>query len=129
MAIKDIFENELYTELFTARCNDSGESVSGKLLIFLKFIISVENAKLFKEDLLKRNVKDSTALNLQSLRLGINSVISLSNTINQTGGSRHIDKLNLADNAVTDYGMHAVKNILGSTSAPTTKDQKKATVV
>ena len=56
MAIKDIFENELYTELFTARCIDSGESVSGKLLIFLKFIISVENAQLFKEDLLKRNV-------------------------------------------------------------------------
>jgi len=100
MLIKENFEDELYTELFTARCNDSGESVS------------VENAKLFKEDLLKRNVKDSTALNLQSLRLGINSVISLSNTINHTGGRRHIDKLNLADNAVTDYGMHAVKNIL-----------------
>ena len=107
--------------LFTARCNDSGESINGKLSTFLNTIIA-DNAKLFKEDLLKRNVKDSTALNLQSLRLGINSVISLANTINQTGSSRHIDKLNLADNAVTDYGMHAVKNVLNSTSGSTTKD-------
>lgn len=30
MQIKEIFEDELYTELFSARCNDSGESVSGK---------------------------------------------------------------------------------------------------
>jgi hypothetical protein len=41
----------------------------------------VENAKLFKEDLLRRNVKNSTALNLQSLRLGINSIIALSNAL------------------------------------------------
>lgn len=41
----------------------------------------VENAKLFKEDLLRRNVKNSNALNLQSLRLGINAIIALSNTL------------------------------------------------
>lgn len=41
----------------------------------------VENAKLFKEDLLKRNVKNSNVLNLQSLRLGINSIIALSNSL------------------------------------------------
>ena len=41
----------------------------------------VENAKLFKEDLLRRNVKNSTALNLQSLRLGINAIIALSNAL------------------------------------------------
>ena len=41
----------------------------------------VENAKLFKEDLLRRNVKNSNALNLQSLRLGINAIIALSNAL------------------------------------------------
>ena len=41
----------------------------------------VENAKLFKEDLLRRNVKNSSALNLQSLRLGINAIIALSNAL------------------------------------------------
>ena len=41
----------------------------------------VENAKLFKEDLLRRNVKNSNTLNLQTLRLGINSIIALSNAL------------------------------------------------
>ena len=41
----------------------------------------VENAKLFKEDLLRRNVKNSSTLNLQSLRLGINAIIALSNAL------------------------------------------------
>ena len=73
----------------------------------------MENAKLFKEELLKRNAKNSTTLNLQSLRLGINSVISLSNP--KMIEHRKIDKLNLADNSVTDYGMHAVKGIITHT--------------
>ena len=72
----------------------------------------VDNAKLFKEDLLKRNgnLNESNALNLNSLRLGVNCVISLSHTIARYG----IEKLNLADNQVTDYGMMHVKNILGN---------------
>lgn len=94
--ISDFFEDQLYTELFNSRCHDTGESST------------LENAKLFKEDLLKRNVKNSNALNLQSLRLGINSVIALSNGIT----TRKIEKLNLADNSISDYGMHAIKNIL-----------------
>lgn len=65
---------------------------------------------MFKEDLLKRNVKNSTSLNLQSMRLGINSIISLSNP--KMVNNRKIEKLNLADNAVTDYGMHAVRSII-----------------
>lgn len=67
---------------------------------------------MFKEELLKRNVKNSTVLNFQSLRLGINSIIALSNP--KTISHRKIEKLNLADNAVTDYGMHAVKSIINS---------------
>jgi len=55
----------LYSEIFNARCHDSGEKND------------IENAKLFKEELLKRNVKNSTALNLQSMRLGINSMIAI----------------------------------------------------
>lgn len=44
------------------------------------------------------------------MRLGINSIIAISGA----GGLKKIDKLNLADNTVSDYGMHAVKNILKS---------------
>ena len=70
----------------------------------------VENAKLFKEDLLRRNVKNSSSLNLQSLRLGINAIIALSNALQ----TRKFEKLNLADNAISDYGMHAIKNIINN---------------
>jgi NLR family CARD domain-containing protein 3 len=58
---------------------------------------------------LKRNVKiQSGLLNLQAMRLGINSVIALSNGIE----GKNIDKLNLADNSISDYCMHAIKNII-----------------
>ena len=36
-------------------------------------------------------------------------MIALSNSIGQ---KKQLDKLNLADNSITDYGMHSVKNIL-----------------
>lgn len=85
------------------------ESAYNSLLMCLNLL--AENARLFKDELLKRNVKNSNVLALQSLRLGINSIISLSNTIQ----AKKVDKLQLADNAITDYGMHAVKNILNST--------------
>jgi hypothetical protein len=81
-------------------------------MVRLKCLINcvVENAKLFKEDLLKRNgnLNESNSLNLYSLRLGVACVVSLSNTISRYG----IEKLNLADNQVTDHGMMRVKNIL-----------------
>ena len=54
-------------------------SISSSQAILIFFL--VENAKLFKEDLLRRNVKNSNTLNLQSLRLGINSIIALSNAL------------------------------------------------
>ena len=76
--------------------------------LILTFI--VDNAKIFKEELLKKNTKNSNTLNLQTLRLGINSIIALSNGIQ----NRQVEKLQLADNAITDYGMHAVKNIINS---------------
>jgi len=44
----------------------------------------VDNAKVFKEEFLKRNVKiQSGLLNLQSMRLGIGSVIALSTGIGE----------------------------------------------
>ena len=95
--IRDLLEDPLYVELFNAKCHDSGEPVS------------VEAAKLFKEDLLKRNVKASTTLNLTSMRLGINSMIALSNSIHLR---KCVERLNLGDNSVTDYGMHSIKNIV-----------------
>ena len=69
--VKELLEDPLYVEIFNARCQDSGETTN------------IENAKLFKEDLLKRNVKNSTTLNLQSLRLGINAMIALSKSIGE----------------------------------------------
>jgi Ran GTPase-activating protein (RanGAP) involved in mRNA processing and transport len=52
--------------------------------------------------------------------MGINSVIALSNCIEQRHVSDQInlytffqfEKLNLADNSISDYGMHAIKNII-----------------
>lgn len=95
--VKELLEDPLYVEIFNARCHDSGETTN------------IENAKLFKEDLLKRNVKNSTTVNLQSLRLGINAMIALSNSIKTR---KTVEKLNLADNSITDYGMNSIKNIL-----------------
>lgn len=96
--IAELFEDQLHTDLFNARCHDTGETTN------------IENAKLFKEDLLRRNVKNSSTLNLQSLRLGINAIIALSNALQ----TRKFEKLNLADNAISDYGMHAIKNIINN---------------
>ena len=42
------------------------------------------------------------------MRLGINSVIALSNGMD----GKNIEKLNLADNSISDYCMHAIKNIM-----------------
>jgi len=77
-AIAELFEDQLHTDLFNARCHDTGETSNCKLPVHH---LVVENAKLFKEDLLRRNVKNSSSLNLQSLRLGINAIIALSNAL------------------------------------------------
>lgn len=42
------------------------------------------------------------------MRLGINSVVALSNQVEH----KNFEKLNLADNSISDYGMHAIKNII-----------------
>jgi len=97
LKLKELLEDPLYLEIFNARCHDTGDHTN------------IENAKRFKEALLKRNVKNSTALNMASLGLGINSMIALSNSHHSR---RCIEKLNLADNDITDYGMHSVKNII-----------------
>jgi Ran GTPase-activating protein (RanGAP) involved in mRNA processing and transport len=91
-----LFEDELFAELFNARCHDTGEPAN------------MEKAKLFKDELLKLNQQKNDVLSLNSLRLGINAIISLSNTL----PTRTFMVLNVADNSISDYGMHAVKNIL-----------------
>ena len=53
--IAEIFEDQLQADLFNSRCHDSGDSTTGKHHSFL--ILLVENAKIFKEEFLKRNVK------------------------------------------------------------------------
>ena len=72
----------------------------------------MENAKAFKEEIMRKNMKnDHHTMNFFSMRLGINSIIALANAL--TSGS--LSKLNLADNAISDYGMHAIKNIINNT--------------
>lgn len=100
LEIQRIFDgNRIMDELFTARCNDTNDSAN------------THNAKQFKEEFTRRNVKLSNGnLNLHSMRLGINSIMALSNCIS----CKPIERLNLADNSISDYGMHAVKNILNN---------------
>ena len=102
LKLRDLLEDPLYLELFNARCHDTGDHAS------------IENAKRFKEQLLKRNVKNSTSLNLTSMGLGINSMIALSNAVHMR---QSIEKLNMADNDITQFGMHSVKNIITACGA------------
>ena len=66
--VAKVFEgNQLHNQIYNARAGDIGEP------------ISVDGARLFKEEMLKRNkVKNSNQLNLQSLRLGLQSIYALS---------------------------------------------------
>jgi len=66
---------------------------------------------MFKDELMRLNQKRNNVLNLPSLRLGINSIISLSSTL----PIKDYTSLNIADNSISDYGMHAVKNIISNT--------------
>ena len=113
--VKDLFEDDLQFELFRARGHDTGDSTTSKWTIicmfysYISFYNAVENAKIFKEEFLKRNVKiQNGLLNLQGMRLGINSIMALSNCVH----NKQVEKLNLADNSISDYGMHAIKKIL-----------------
>ena len=53
------------------------------------------------------------------MRLGINSIVSVSNILSQQiqtkSGKLEVERLNLADNSISDYGMSAMKSILTNT--------------
>lgn len=75
---------------------------------------------MFKEEFNKiNNKKNDKVLNLYSLRLGVNSIVTLANYLkiekseNGTNNdAKNIEILNLADNAISDYGMNAVKTLI-----------------
>ena len=117
----EIFDNPLYGQIFVARCHDTGEGAT------------IENARLFKDAIAKRKTKDGQGhdlqfnrqtyskftknqlqhhetdiLDLHSLRLGVNSISALSGGIID----KSITKLNLSDNCISDFGMHAVNSLL-----------------
>ena len=94
-----IFEHDLFAELYNARCHDTGEPVS------------IESARQFKEILNKANATKIDHLDFHGMRLGINSIISLANSLLY----EKLVVLNVADNSLSDYGMHAIKNILETT--------------
>ena len=52
-----------------------------KINITSFLIIIDETAMNFKEELLKKNVKASGTLNLQSMKLGTNSIVSLASSL------------------------------------------------
>ena len=97
-SIAEVFDDPLHFEVFTARCHDTGE------------MANLENARLFKEDILKRNAKSTHFLKFQSLRLGVNSIIALSTALQ----GKSVEKLNLSDNSISDFGMHAIKTIINN---------------
>lgn len=64
--ISSIFEQVFHAEIFFARCQDTGEKPD------------LEKAKMFKEGLNKVNSKKfPLVLNLNSMRLGVNSIMKL----------------------------------------------------
>ena len=66
---------------------------------------------MFKESFNKINSKKTpNILNLYSMRLGVNTIMKLSSILT-THKFKHV---NLADNSISEYGMHAVKNLLSS---------------
>lgn len=68
-SVLEIFEDPFYAEIFSARCHDTGEGAN------------IENARLFKEAIVKRTTKDPTYLKLNTLRLGVNSITALAKAI------------------------------------------------
>ena len=44
------------------------------------------------------------------MRLGVNTIMKLISILEQ----HHFKAINLADNAISEYGMHAVKNLINS---------------
>ena len=55
--------------------------------------------------------KHSNILNLYSMRLGVNTIMKLISILEL----HKFTVLNLSDNSISEYGMHAVKNLLSST--------------
>lgn len=67
---------------------------------------------MFKESFNKINSKKHPqALNLYSMRLGVNTIMKLISILE----TNKFKSINLADNSISEYGMHAVKNLLNST--------------
>jgi hypothetical protein len=96
--IRCIFDDEMYYEVFLSRCHDINE------------LMSVEQAKFFKEEINQLNKNSQDSLKMYSLKLGVNSIVSLCNFVK----SRPLNSVNLADNSIGNYGMHAIKSLISS---------------
>ena len=96
--IKYIFEDPMYYEVFLSRCHDINE------------VISVEKAKFFKEEINQLNKNNADSLKMNSLKLGVNAITSLCNHAKTRG----YDTINLADNAISNWGMHAIKSLIAA---------------
>ncbi|EGR31503.1 hypothetical protein IMG5_107210 [Ichthyophthirius multifiliis] len=115
------FENQLQAELYNSRCSDTGEVKIKKQKNKNKQInkqikhISLDKAKIFKDEFNKiNNRKHNNILNLYSMRLGVTSMQTLSNLLKEDK-YKYIDTLNLADNPISDNGMHLIKQIMENT--------------
>lgn len=96
--IVSLFHQRLFAELYFAWCKDCQEN------------ISIENAKYFRDELLIRNNKDRKNFNFKSLRIGKFFLMAFLGNLE----SSKINKINFADNLITDICMHTIKSIISS---------------
>ena len=96
--IFSLFTKKIYAEIYYAWCKDCEE------------IPSLEGAKFFRDELLKRNNKDLNNFNFHSMRAGKNFLSGFVANLPQV----HVRKADLSDNLLNDECMHIIKNLISS---------------
>ena len=96
--IFSLFTKKIYGEIYYAWCKDCEEAPS------------LEGAKFFRDELLKRNNKDLMYFNFHSMRAGKNFLSGFVANLPPI----HVRKADLSDNLLNDECMHIIKNLISS---------------
>lgn len=110
--IKAKFEDLMYYEIFVARCRDIGEPITG-----MEHVTAVEKAKYFKDEINLLNKGNTNSIILYSMKLGnlaIGALCKNAKGRKVEAGLPQLDVINIADNAISDIGMHAVKSLVSA---------------
>lgn len=94
--IISLFSKPLFAELFFAWSRDCED------------VISIENAKFFREELIMRENKDDKNYNFRSLRVSKNFLVAFVGNL----ATPIINKLDLSDNLITDICLHNIKSLI-----------------